>query len=291
MLASDRSSVPGSVITRSVSLARRLRDKLTGLGPETAARVAYLIAALSHACHYHPYELAPTAAELTGWLHQAAEIVTQMQASATAPGSRLSGRSGSCARDGWTIGRLISRQAGQVVEGGLRVGEEPVERGLHAGVRSVIAGAASGVKPGPVHPARDVRGRPCGLCLLGDQSGAYPILGGTGVWIRRTQDVAFFVVGACRLDKRCERGAEGRLACPDLLECDAPWFEDRTGRWGRQARGGAADVDLAAVRPRRPGDRSAARRHGARCAYRPRSRSSRETAPVLMAIGALRGRG
>ena len=52
----------------------------------------YLIAALSHACHYHPYELAPTAAELTGWLHQAAEIVTQMQASATAPGSRLSGR-------------------------------------------------------------------------------------------------------------------------------------------------------------------------------------------------------
>ena len=30
--------------------------------------------------HYHPYELAPTAAELTGWLDQAAQIVTQVQA-------------------------------------------------------------------------------------------------------------------------------------------------------------------------------------------------------------------
>jgi hypothetical protein len=61
------------------------------LGPDTAARVAYLMAALSHACHYHPYELAPTAAELTRWLDQAAELVTQMQSSATAhragPGS------------------------------------------------------------------------------------------------------------------------------------------------------------------------------------------------------------
>lgn len=54
------------------------------LGPDTTARVAYLIAALSHACHYHPYELAPTATELTSWLDQAAELVTQMQASATA---------------------------------------------------------------------------------------------------------------------------------------------------------------------------------------------------------------
>jgi hypothetical protein len=50
------------------------------LDPDTAARVAYLIAALSHACHYHQYELAPTAAELTSWLDQAAELLTQMQA-------------------------------------------------------------------------------------------------------------------------------------------------------------------------------------------------------------------
>lgn len=54
------------------------------LGPGTATQVAYLYAALSHACHYHPYELAPTAAELTGWLDQAANLVTQIQTSATA---------------------------------------------------------------------------------------------------------------------------------------------------------------------------------------------------------------
>jgi hypothetical protein len=52
--------------------------------PGTARRASYLFAALSHACHYHPYELAPTAAELTGWLDQAAQIVTQLQ-TATAP--------------------------------------------------------------------------------------------------------------------------------------------------------------------------------------------------------------
>jgi hypothetical protein len=57
------------------------------LDPETAARAAYLIAALSHACHYHPYELAPTAAELTAWLDQAAELVTQMQAATAASAS------------------------------------------------------------------------------------------------------------------------------------------------------------------------------------------------------------
>ena len=33
--------------------------------PATASRITYLLAALSRACHYHPYELAPTAAELT----------------------------------------------------------------------------------------------------------------------------------------------------------------------------------------------------------------------------------
>lgn len=41
----------------------------------TATRAAYLAAALSRACHYHPYELAPTAAELTRWLDEAAQLV------------------------------------------------------------------------------------------------------------------------------------------------------------------------------------------------------------------------
>jgi hypothetical protein len=50
------------------------------LDPITARRTAYLYATLSHACHYHPYELAPTAAELTSWLDQAAQLVTQLHA-------------------------------------------------------------------------------------------------------------------------------------------------------------------------------------------------------------------
>src|SRR5260370_37710624 len=54
------------------------------LDPGTASRTAYLLAALSHACHYHPYELAPTAAELTGWLDQAAQIATQIPAASGA---------------------------------------------------------------------------------------------------------------------------------------------------------------------------------------------------------------
>jgi Glyoxalase/Bleomycin resistance protein/Dioxygenase superfamily len=43
------------------------------LDQDAATRAAYLYAALSRACHYHSYELAPTAAELTSWLNEAAE--------------------------------------------------------------------------------------------------------------------------------------------------------------------------------------------------------------------------
>lgn len=49
------------------------------LDPDTATRAAYLSAALSRACHYHSYELAPTAAELTRWLDEATRLVTLMQ--------------------------------------------------------------------------------------------------------------------------------------------------------------------------------------------------------------------
>ena len=51
----------------------------------TASRAAYLLAALSQACHYHPYELAPTAAELLGWLDETAQIVTRMEEAGAAP--------------------------------------------------------------------------------------------------------------------------------------------------------------------------------------------------------------
>jgi hypothetical protein len=47
----------------------------------TAAQVAYTWAALSSACHYHSYELAPTAAELTGWISDVGSLITQIEAS------------------------------------------------------------------------------------------------------------------------------------------------------------------------------------------------------------------
>jgi hypothetical protein len=45
------------------------------LDGDAATRAAYLYAALSRACHYHPYELAPTATELTRWLNETADLV------------------------------------------------------------------------------------------------------------------------------------------------------------------------------------------------------------------------
>jgi hypothetical protein len=44
-----------------------------------ATRAAYLSAALSRACHYHSYELAPTAAELTSWLNETADLVALLR--------------------------------------------------------------------------------------------------------------------------------------------------------------------------------------------------------------------
>jgi len=49
---------------------------------DVATRAAYLAAALSRACHYHPYELAPTASELTRWLNETADLVKVLRAHA-----------------------------------------------------------------------------------------------------------------------------------------------------------------------------------------------------------------
>jgi hypothetical protein len=54
------------------------------LGQDVATRAGYLSAALSRACHYHPYELAPTATELTRWLSETADLVTLIQIRARA---------------------------------------------------------------------------------------------------------------------------------------------------------------------------------------------------------------
>ncbi len=62
------------------------------LGQDTATRADYLYAALSRACHYHSYELAPTATELTRWLNETTELVTIMRGRAGINGPvRLTG--------------------------------------------------------------------------------------------------------------------------------------------------------------------------------------------------------
>jgi hypothetical protein len=43
--------------------------------PEVAKRAAYAWAALSRVCHHRSYALAPTAAELTGWLDLVDEVL------------------------------------------------------------------------------------------------------------------------------------------------------------------------------------------------------------------------
>lgn len=48
-----------------------------------ARQIAFVNAALAGACHYHPYELAPTAAELTRWIDDVNALVTLLTASAS----------------------------------------------------------------------------------------------------------------------------------------------------------------------------------------------------------------
>jgi hypothetical protein len=45
---------------------------------ELAGRAGHAWSALSRACHHHAYELAPTAAELEGWLVVAEELVRKV---------------------------------------------------------------------------------------------------------------------------------------------------------------------------------------------------------------------
>lgn len=48
------------------------------LDKATAGRVTELWESLSGACHYHTYELAPTAAELRSWHNEAKELVAAL---------------------------------------------------------------------------------------------------------------------------------------------------------------------------------------------------------------------
>ena len=71
-----RKKAPGTESTSTRAQLICLSSYLGGNG--LASRVAFAWNALSHACHHHSYELAPTAVELAPWLEtveQLAEVV------------------------------------------------------------------------------------------------------------------------------------------------------------------------------------------------------------------------
>ncbi len=51
----------------------------TYLDAHLAHQITYVYAALSEACHYHAYELAPTAAELSGWINAVNDLITRVE--------------------------------------------------------------------------------------------------------------------------------------------------------------------------------------------------------------------
>jgi hypothetical protein len=73
--------LPATAGLESASMRSQLTCLPFYLDATIAEQVAYVWAALSRACHYHPYELAPTAAELTGWIGDVESLITQVGAS------------------------------------------------------------------------------------------------------------------------------------------------------------------------------------------------------------------
>lgn len=62
--------------------AATMRSKLTCLpvylDQPSARQVAFAYRALSRACHYHPYELAPSTAELRRWIDDVEALVVRL---------------------------------------------------------------------------------------------------------------------------------------------------------------------------------------------------------------------
>lgn len=91
------------------------RSQLTclpaNLDPSTARQIAYVWAALSRACHYRAYELAPTAAELTGLFEAIDEILSHISPQVPSPRSPPKGdQLGVVQTTGcWTRGRRPAR--------------------------------------------------------------------------------------------------------------------------------------------------------------------------------------
>jgi hypothetical protein len=72
-------AVPGTRGLQQASMRSQLICLPFYLDAALARQVAYTWAVLSNACHYHPYELAPTSAELGGWIDDVATLVSRIE--------------------------------------------------------------------------------------------------------------------------------------------------------------------------------------------------------------------
>lgn len=79
-IGSHWKALPDTGGMASASMRSQLTCLPSYLDPATARQVTYTWAALSNACHYHPYELAPTAAELISWINDVERLIIQISA-------------------------------------------------------------------------------------------------------------------------------------------------------------------------------------------------------------------
>jgi hypothetical protein len=73
-------SSPGFETLLQRSTATQLLCLRLVVDDTVAAEAAYLWSVLSSACHYHPIDLAPTAAELEGWFDDVDELISNLAA-------------------------------------------------------------------------------------------------------------------------------------------------------------------------------------------------------------------
>jgi hypothetical protein len=78
-------SRPGTRGLAQCSMRTQLLCAAAYLDPDLAATVSWTWSGLSEACHHHGYDLAPTAAELNGWMDVAGHLIEQVGGQASQP--------------------------------------------------------------------------------------------------------------------------------------------------------------------------------------------------------------
>lgn len=79
------SANPATEPMRHATMWSKLACLPSYVDKQTARQVTFAYAALSTACHYHHYELAPTAAELTNWITDINSLITHLTQPGLAP--------------------------------------------------------------------------------------------------------------------------------------------------------------------------------------------------------------